>query len=299
MKKVLVTGCAGFIGSHLCDALIKNYEVIGIDNLATGHKEYINPKVKFHKIDIRSAKVIDLMKDVDTVFHLAAAARIQPSIVDPSYYHDNNLNGTFNLLQAAVKNKVRRFVFSSSSSAYGIQKAFPETEDMVPNPLNPYAAQKLMGEIYMKVWAQCYGLETVSFRYFNVYGPRQIETGPNSTVIGIFLDQMRNNKPLTIVGNGQKKRDYTHVKDVVRANIQAMKSKKVGAGEVINIGTTKTYSINQVAKMISKNHVFIPDRQFEAIKTLADVKLAKKLLDWEPVIGLEEGIKDLLENEKN
>lgn len=300
MNKILVSGCAGFIGSNLTEELLKqDYFVIGLDNLLRGtlsnmasFKNDLN--FRFIEGDIRAGVGLDyILKDVDTIFHLAALARIQPSIQDPIEYHDNNLNGTLNLLSNAVKAKVRRFVFSSSSSVYGIQDKMPEKETATPNPLNPYAAQKLMCEYYMKVFANCYKLETISLRYFNVFGLRQPIEGTYATVIGIFLNQIKNMEPMTIIGDGEQRRDFTFVSDVVEANIKAILSDKVGKGEVINIGTGKNYSINEVANLITGQRINVPERQFEVKETLADISKAKELLDWQPKVDLEKGIKIL------
>lgn len=252
MARVIVTGGAGFIGSHLTDELIKlGHKVIVIDNLSLGKKEYINPKAKFYKIDIRNLnKIKPIFKKADFVFHLAAHPRIQPSIINPLPSFKNNALGTLNVLIASKEAKVKRVIYSASSSVYGDQKSLPLKEDMVPKPKNPYAVSKLIGEQLCKMFSDLYGLDTVSLRYFNVYGPRQLQKGAYATVIGIFLNQLKNRKPLTIVGTGEQKRDFTYISDVVNANILAMRVKRNLKGEVINIGSGKSYSINEVAQFV-------------------------------------------------
>lgn len=298
MSKIIVTGGAGFIGSHLVDAFIKRgFEVLVIDNLSTGKKEYVNSKAIFFEVDLRDLeKIRPIFKGVDFVFHLAALPRIPLSIERPIETNEINIKGTLNALQASREAGVKKFIYASSSSVYGNQTVLPMKEDAICQPLNPYALQKYVGELYCKIFSEIYKLPTVSLRYFNVYGPRQPEVGSYVPVIGIFLKQKQEGKPLTITGDGNQTRDFTHVLDVVEANILAMESKKVGKGEVINIGTGKNYSINEIAKMIGGKTTYIPPRPGEMRHTLADITLAKKLLGWEPKIKLEEGIKKLLEN---
>lgn len=293
--KLLVTGGAGFIGSNLTDELVRlGHRVLIIDNLSLGKKGYLNPKAEFYKKDIRNYKSIKpFFKDIDCVFHLAAQPRIQPSIIDPATSFSNNALGTFNVLLAAKENNVKRVVYSASSSAYGDQKSIPLKEEMAAKPKNPYALFKYMGEEMCHLFHILYGLPVICLRYFNVYGERQSDKGAYCTVIGIFLRQKRNGKPLTIVGDGNQRRDFTYVKDVARANILAMKSKKA-IGQLINIGSGMNYSVNEVAKMIDKNHVYIPPRPGEAKTTLADISKAAKLLNWKPGMKLENWLKKVL-----
>src|SRR3989344_6046537 len=276
--KLLVTGGAGFIGSNLVDELVKlGHRVLIIDNLSTGKKSFVNLGAKFYKKDIRDYKsIMSLFKGADCVFHLAAQPRIQPSIVNPAESFANNVLGTFNVLLAARDNKVKKFVYSASSSAYGDQKSMPLKESMIPNPKNPYAFFKYNGEEMPRLFHQLYGLPTVCLRYFNVYGERQSNKGAYCTVIGIFLRQKQTDQPLTIVGNGNQRRDFTYVGDVARANILALKSKKT-IGNLINIGSGQNHSVNEVAKMIDPKHVFIPPRPGEAQVTLADISKAKNI----------------------
>ncbi len=289
MSKCLVTGGAGFIGSNLVDELIiQGDEVVIIDNLTTGKKEYINPKAKFHKADIRDLeKIKPLFKGVDYVFHLAAFPRVQPSIEDPATANDINLNGTLNVLLAARDAKVKKVIYSASSSAYGDQTKMPLTEDMPAHALSPYGLQKYVGELYCRLFSDIYGLATVSLRYFNIYGKRQALEGAYCLVMGLFVNQRLKNQPMTITGDGTNRRDYTSVIDAVRANVLAAKSDKVGKGEVINIGRGSNYSVNELAEMIGGSTVYIEPR-IEPKETLADHALAKKLLGWEPTINLPE-----------
>jgi len=291
--KVIVTGGAGFIGSNLVDELVKlGFDVRVIDNLSSGKRKYLNPKAKFYKKDIRDYQAIKpLFRGVECVFHLAAQPRIQPSIIDPATSFDNNVRGTFNVLLAARDAKVKKFIYSASSSAYGDQKKLPLKEEFRPDPKNPYALFKYMGEEMAHLFHKIYGLPIVCLRYFNVYGERQSTEGAYATVIGKFLRQKKLGQSLTVVADGRHKlRDFTYVKDVARANISAMRSKKA-VGHLINIGTGRNYSVVEVAKMIKHPHIFIPKRPGESKVTLADISKAKKLLGWSPRITLEKWLK--------
>ncbi|MCK4554766.1 NAD-dependent epimerase/dehydratase family protein [Candidatus Parcubacteria bacterium] len=289
MSKCLVTGGAGFIGSNLVDELIKRGdEVVIIDNLSTGKKENINPKADFHEVDMRDlGEIKPLFKGVDYVFHLAAFARVQPSIEDPITANDINLNGTLNVLVSARDAKVKKVVYSASSSAYGNQEKMPLREDMPAHPLSPYGLQKYVGELYCRLFSEIYGPSTVSLRYFNIYGNRQVLKGAYCLVMGIFVRQRLAGEPMTITNDGEQRRDFTSVIDAVRANILAAESDKVGKGEVINIGRGKNYSVSELAKMIGGPTKFIGKR-IEPKETLADNSLAKELLGWEPTVELPE-----------
>ena len=294
-KKIVVTGGAGFIGSHLADALIaRGFEVHIVDNFETGKEENINPKAVFHRADIRNyEEIAPVFIGADFVFHTAALPRIQTAIKDPVPAHHTNTTGTLNVLRASQKARVKRLVYSGSSSVYG-KNPTPFREDMKPDPLNPYAAQKLMGELYCRNFSDLYELPTVILRYFNVYGPREILTGAYATVIGIFRQQLKEGRPMTIVADGEKKtRDFTNVKDVVRANILAMESPKVGYAEIINIGTGKNYTIKELSDMFSGPIQVIPARAGETVITLADNSRAKELLGWMPTISLPDGVAEL------
>ena len=294
--KMLVTGGAGFIGSNLVDQLIlEGNEVHVIDNFISGKKENCNDEAVYHKLDISIIDNINTFKtifeDVDTIFHCAALARVQPSIVDPLKYEVNNTLGLMNVLKAAADVKVRRLVYSASSSAYGPTDNLPSKESDPINPISPYANQKYYGELCCRMFSQAYDIETVSLRYFNVYGERQNLGGAYATVVGIFINQILNEKPLTINGDGNQRRDFTYVKDVVNANILASNSLKVGSGEVINIGSGKNISINSLADLLSKNKKYMQPVN-EPFANLADISKAKELLGWEPLKDLESWIKE-------
>ena len=293
MAKCLVTGGAGFIGSNLVDALIeRGDEVIVIDNLSTGKKENLNPKAEFHEKDMRNLDDIKpLFQGMDYVFHLAAFARVQPSIEDPIKSNDINLNGTLNVLVSARDAKVKKVVYSASSSAYGDQKEMPLKEDMPTHCMSPYGLQKYIGELYCRLFSELYGLPTVSLRYFNIYGKRQALEGAYCLVMGIFASQRLKGEPMTITGDGEQRRDFTSVADAVRANILAAESEKVGKGEVINIGRGNNFSVNELAKIIGGPSVNIPPR-IEPKETLADNSLARELLGWEPTVELPDWLED-------
>ena len=294
--RACVTGGAGFIGSQIVDALIeRGDEVVILDDFSTGQRDYLNPNAKLVQRDLAVATdLAEALKGVEAIFHTAALARVPRSIQQPLETHAANVTGTLNLLKSAVDAGVRRVVYSSSSSVYGDQPILPLTEDMFPGPLNPYACQKYMGEIYCRNFRQVYGLETVCLRYFNVYGPRQVMEGAYRLVIGIFLDQRARGEALTIHGDGLQTRDFTHVSDVVRANLLAGSSDNVGRGEPINVGSGRDFSINRVAELIGGPTVHGPARGNDERFKRASVKLAAELLGWEPTVGLEEGIARLL-----
>ncbi len=291
MEKVVVTGGAGFIGSHLVDKLIEQGKEVHIfDDMSMGSKDNINPQAHFHKIDISTMgprTLAKFMVGVDTVFHVASRTRVQPSIKNPSLYHRVNVTGTLNMLVASVKVGVKRFVYSASSSAYGESDIMPLVESMPTNPMSPYGLSKLMGEEYCKLFTTQYGIETVNLRYFNVYGERQNIDGGYCLVMGIFAKQRLAGEHLTIVGDGEQRRDFTYVGDVVKANIAAATSDKVGSGEVINVGNGDNRSVNQIAEMIGGRKINIQAR-VEPKETLADIKKGKELLNWEPTQKIED-----------
>ncbi len=301
MSLYLVTGGAGFIGSHLTEALLRDgHQVRVLDNLATGKRENIPAGAVFFEADFCDAEAISpAFVGVEGVFHVGALPRVPLSIAQPVETAKTNIMGTLNVLVAARDAKVKRVVYSASSSAYGNQDRLPLTTDMRPNPLNPYALQKYVGELFCQQFASLYGLETVSLRYFNVYGPRMTDDGPYVTVIAIFMRQLKAGETLTIDGDGEQTRDLTHVSDIVRANLAAMQSGKVGKGEVLNVGGGQRYSINFIASKISSNslHRESPRGKGESRDTLADISLTKNLLDWEPTVEFEAGLEDLLRAE--
>ena len=296
--KYVVTGGAGFIGSNLVNKLVsQENEVHVIDNFSFGKLDNCHKNAHYHNLDLSEKTNFDQVKDIcknaDSVFHLACIARVQPSIENPLKYEMNNTISTVNILKASVDSNVRRFIYSSSSSVYGNQTKLPLKEDFKTNPLSPYGAQKLYGEILCKTFSKVYGLETVCLRYFNVYGEKQNIDGAYALVIGIFLNQRFNKKPLTVRGDGSQRRDFTYVGDVVRANILASKSKDVGSGEIINIGNGKNRSINEIASYISGTIKYI-EPVLEPFETLADNLKAKKLLNWEPKQDVKSWIKDYI-----
>ena len=298
--KYVVTGGAGFIGSNLVDELVsQSHKVHVIDNFISGKKENCNKDAKYHEIDIADEANLSIIENVldkcDTVFHCAALARVQPSILNPIKYELNNTIGIMNILKCSADMDVRRFVYSASSSAYGSTKKLPSKESDKPNPISPYANQKYYGELCCRMFSKVYNIETVSLRYFNVYGERQNLGGAYATVVGIFLNQLINKNPLTVNGDGNQRRDFTYVGDVVRANIRAAKSKNVGKGEVINIGNGENISINELAENIGGEVVFNEPLN-EPFANLADIKKAKKLLDWEPTTDLISWIKNYKKN---
>lgn len=293
-EKVIVTGGAGFIGSNLVDALIESgYDVHIIDNLSGGKKENVNKKAKLHIKDITRIEQIEtIFNKASYVFHLAALPRVQFSIEYPILANEANVIGTLNVLIASEKAKVKKVIYSASSSAYGDQKIMPLVETMNAMPKSPYGLQKYIGEMYCALWSEVYKIPTVCLRYFNVYGPRNSSEGAYALVIAKFIEQRRRGETLTITGDGKQTRDFTHVRDVVQANLLAMKSKKTGKGEVINIGAGRNVSINVVARIVGGAVKRIPAR-FEPRHTLADNSLAFKLLGWKPEVTIEEGITEL------
>ena len=303
MKKsiAIVTGGCGFIGSHLADNLIKlNFEVVVIDNLSVGRRENIshlneNSKFTFVDADISNFDLIEpIFRGADLVFHLAALADIVPSIENPTEYYKSNVTGTFNVLQACRKHKVKKIIYAGSSSCYGIPDEYPTKEIASIRPEYPYALTKNLGEQLVMHWCKLYNLPAISLRFFNVYGPRARTSGTYGAVFGVFLAQKLANKPFTVVGDGNQTRDFTFVSDVVNAIIAAAESDL--SGEVINIGSNNTYSINRLVELLGGEITYIPKRPGEPDCTWADITKATQLLDWEPKVSLEEGVDILLNN---
>jgi len=297
---VVVLGGAGFIGSNLVDELLsQGFQVTVLDNFSEGKRNNLpksHPKLEIVRGDIRDFDLVRRTLDhQDWVFHLAAMSRIQPSITDPLLAVQQNIVGTANVLEAARLGGVKRVVYSASSSAYGNVNSPPLREDMPTDCLNPYSLTKKVGEEMMEVYRKLYGLSTVSLRYFNVYGPKHQEEGDYATVIAIFMRQLRYGQPMTVVGTGEKRRDFTFVSDVVRANIMAAMNK--GVYGTLNVGTGENHSINEVADLVADvcgrlpKKVYLPDRPAEAEVTRADVTKAWELLGWKPVYRLEEGLR--------
>ncbi len=293
-KKAVVTGGAGFIGSNLVRALVDaGWETHIIDRDPGLRRATLPKEAAVHEIDIRSTDLIQpIMESADVVFHTAAVPRVAYSVEHPVETTDENITGTVSVLTAASRAKVRRVVYSASGSAYGEQKTLPLNEEMAANPVNPYGLQKYVGELFAKMWPTVYGTETVCLRYFNVYGPGLDPSGPYALAVGKFLMDKKAGQPMTIFGDGTITRDYTHVRDIVRANILAAESPNVGRGEVINIGAGRNMTIQSLAEMIGGEIVYAAPR-VEAHDSQADNRKAKELLGWEPTVMLEEGIKEL------
>lgn len=308
--KTLVTGGAGFIGSNLVDKLIEDgHEVIVIDNESSDAHDhfYWNSKAKNYKHDISDYEaVLSLYEGVDTVFHLAAEARIQPCIVNPLKAVKANMLGTATVLQCSRECGVRRVVYSSTSSAYGIKNTPPLVETMPNDCLNPYSVTKTGGEELCKMYSKLYRLETIIFRYFNVYGERQPLRGQYAPVIGIFLRQRAAGEPMTIVGDGEQRRDFTHVSDVVAANMHALSFaapdyiiKENGScrtynawewGQVYNVGTGKNHSINEIASLMGGPTINIAPRIGESRITLANSNKVSDHFGWRSKVCLEDWI---------
>jgi len=293
--KSLVTGGAGFIGSNLVDKLVEmGHEVVVIDNeYSDVHEQfYWNDKAQNYKYDIRDYEnTRPLYEGVDYVFHIAAEARIQPAIQNPIEAVSINSVGTVTVLQCAREAGVKRVMYSSTSSAYGMNP-FPNVETQPDDCLNPYSVSKVNGEKLCKMYTDLFGLPTICFRYFNVYGERQPLRGQYAPVIGIFLRQKAAGESLTIVGDGEQRRDFTHVSDVVNANIMAAISNPESSafGQVYNVGTGKNHSVNEIAEQISDKTVNIPPRIGESRITLANNQKLKETFGWEPKVTLEEWI---------
>ena len=290
----LVTGAAGFIGSNLVDYLLEQgHNVICVDNeSANNEKFYWNEKAWNVNADITDYRTMkNAFTNVDYVFHLAAESRLQPAIENPIGAVEKNCVGTTVMLQCAREAGVKRFVYSSTSSAYG-NNPYPNVETQPDDCLNPYSASKAAGEKFCKMYTDLYGLETVILRYFNVFGQRSPARGQYAPVIGIFQRQKEAGEPLTLVGDGSQKRDFIHVEDVARANyIAATADLGDHIGEVFNIGSGKNYSIKDIADVISDNQVFIPKRSGEMETTLADITKVESVMGWKPEIDVLEWIK--------
>ena len=295
MSKFLVTGGAGFIGSNIVDHLIlNNHDVTVIDNECSNSNDsfYWNSKANNYKFDICDYdKIRPIFDGIDYVLHLAAESRIQPAIENPLLAVKTNSFGTATILQCSREAKVKRLVYSSTSSAYGLN-SFPNYEDQLDDCLNPYSVSKVSGEKLCTMYNDLFNLETVILRYFNVYGPRNPSKGQYAPVISIFKRQKDSDEPLTIVGDGEQRRDFTHVNDVINANILAATKDidKEFLGTVFNIGTGKNYSINQIAKMFNHKSINVPNRLGESRITLADNSKAKNTLSWTPNIDIESWI---------
>ena len=297
--KSIVTGGAGFIGSHLVDKLLDiGHDVVVLDNFSTGRKEnlsHVDGKIKLVECDLSiKGDWINEFKNTDWVFHLASLADIVPSIQNPEGYFRSNVDATFYILEAARHANIKRFVYSASSSCYGIPDEYPTPEGSDIRPQYPYALAKRMGEELVEHWAQLYNLPAISLRFFNVYGTRSRTSGTYGAVFGVFIAQKLANQPYTVVGDGKQTRDFTYVTDIVSALITAAESDKVN--KIYNVGSNTTVSVNKIVELLGGDKVNIPKRPGEPDCTYADISKIKEELGWNPAISIEEGVEKILEN---
>ncbi len=299
--KCLVTGGAGFIGSHLVERLLNDgCSVTVLDNFSTGRPKNLahlegHAGLKIEKADVADYETIRPMFDgIDRVFHLAALADIVPSIQRPLEYHRSNVDGTIAVLEAAREAGIKRFVYTASSSCYGIPDEYPTPESAPVRPMYPYALTKYLGEQYALHWHQVYKLPVISLRLFNVYGPRSRTSGTYGAVFGVFLAQKLAGKPFTVVGDGTQTRDFTFVKDVVDAFVRAAESSV--EGEIFNVGSDNTYSVNSLVGLLGGDVTYIPKRPGEPDSTFADISKIKRMLGWQPKTSFEDGVSTMLEN---
>jgi nucleoside-diphosphate-sugar epimerase len=306
MNKYVVTGGAGFIGSSLVRGLLAEgaEKVVVLDNLLNGREDNLDEvraSVEFHRVDIRDGDAVAaLVRGAGVVFHLAAIPSVPRSIAEPVPSHEVNIDGTFQVLQACVAGGVGRVVYAASSSAYGGSKVLPKVETMVPDPKSPYAAQKLAGEYYARVYHECFGLETVSLRYFNVYGPRQDPSSPYSGVISLFIDALLARKAPLIYGDGEQSRDFTYVEDVVATTLRAARAPGV-AGHMYNAGHGNRYTVNRVWEVLQQIEGvtipprYAPPRPGDVRHSQADTTAAVRDLGLSPRFSLEEGLRRTLD----
>lgn len=297
--KALVTGGAGFIGSHLCELLLnEGLEVISVDSLVAGQRRNIAPfeehsQFQFHHLDVRDGESLTkLMDGCDYVFHLAGLADVVPSMEKPQAYYENNVTGTFHVLEAARTVGIRRLVYAASSSCYGIADEYPTPETAPIQPQYPYALTKYLGEELVLHWGQVYKIPVVSLRLFNVYGPRTRTTGTYGAVFGVFLAQKLAGKPYTVVGDGNQSRDFTYVTDVASAFFAAARSDV--RNEILNVGSGTHNSINRLVELLGGPVTYVPKRPGEPDCTFADTTRIRSLLDWEPRVSFEEGVGHML-----
>lgn len=299
--KCVVTGGAGFIGSHLCELLLKEgHEVIAVDNLINGRSSnfdsYKNhPNFSFKEIDILEfVSLRKIVKGSDWVFHLAALADIVPSIEEPRHYYEINVTGTLNVVEACKEAKIKKLLYAASSSCYGIPNKYPTPESTKTFPEYPYALTKYLGEQLILHWSNVYQLPAISLRLFNVYGPRSRTNGTYGAVFGVFLAQKLAGKPYTIVGDGTQSRDFTYVTDVAKAFYKAAKS-DLQQG-VFNVGSGNHYSINYLVELLQGEKVHIPKRPGEPDCTFADTNAIQEAFNWSPEVSFEEGVEQILQN---
>ncbi len=300
--KAVVTGGAGFIGSHLVERLVRDgVHVTVLDNLSTGKVQNLESiaqpgLLSFHQIDVADVRALQpYFQGIDWVFHLASLADIVPSINSPMEYYRSNVTGTVAVLEASRHAKVKRFVYAASSSCYGLANVFPTPESASIRPEYPYALTKNLGEQCVMHWGKLYKLPVVALRLFNVYGPRARTAGTYGAVFGVFLAQKLHKRPFTIVGDGTQTRDFTFVTDVVEAFVLAAQRSEVSQ-EVFNIGSGRPASVNRIVELLKGDSVHIPKRPGEPDCTHADISKARKLLHWAPRVSIEEGIANLMEN---
>lgn len=299
MKRILVTGGCGFIGSHLAEKLIQlGYKVTIIDNLSTGRLENIKNfknKLNFYKVDIKDKKKIEkYFKNIDIVFHCAALADIVPSIQQPEKYYDSNVTGSLNVISSCLKYKIKKIIYTASSSCYGIPESYPTDENEKINPVYPYALTKYLGEQIIMHWSKVYKLSAISLRLFNVYGPRSRTSGTYGAMFGTFLAQKINNLPLTVVGDGKQSRDFTYISDIIDILVIASKSKIFS--DIFNVGSGQSVSVNYIVKLLNGKKIKIPKRPGEPDVTFANIKKIRRRLKWKPKVKIERGVKLLIKN---
>lgn len=298
MARCIVTGSAGFIGSHLVDLLLREgHQVIGIDDLSTGREQnhapaLANSNFRFLQGSINDLSAHEAGEQADWFFHLAGRADLVPSINNPEDYFTVNVKGTLSALQMARALGVKRFIYTASSTCYGIPDSYPTAEDCPARPEHPYAMTKLMGEELALFWDKLYDLPVISLCLFNVYGPRSRTTGAYGAVFGVFLKQKLAGKPFTIVGDGEQTRDFTFVSDIVRAFLKAAQSEV--RGQRFNVGSGNTYSVKRLANLLQGEQVHIPRRPGEPDCTFADITAITQAIDWRPEVTLEEGVERML-----
>jgi len=307
MAKVLVTGGAGFIGSNLTEALLKaGHQVRALDNLSTGKRENLVFEGAYPFLEMIEGDLCDLItcqkavEGIEYVFHQAALPSVQRSVEDPMSSNQVNVGGTLNILMAARDAGVRRVIYAASSSAYGDTPTLPKEEEMVPNPLSPYALQKFIGEQYCRLFFQLYGLETISLRYFNIFGPKQDPDSIYSAVIPRFIDALISGRAPVIFGDGEQSRDFTYIDNVVHANLLAMNAERI-QGEAVNVACGRRVSLNQLLKILQDiigSHIpplYEEPRKGEPRHSLADIKKGKAILNYDPRVGIEEGLRRTVE----
>jgi len=298
MKRCVVTGAAGFIGSHLVDALLaQGHSVVGVDDLSTGREKNLHsarksPLFSFLQKSVVGLKPADLPAGLDWFFHLAGRADLVPSIVNPREYFEVNVDGTFDVLECARALSAKRFIYTASSTCYGIPEQYPTPESAPCAVRHPYGLTKMLGEELTMHWAHVYKLPALSLRLFNVYGPRSRTTGAYGAVFGVFLKQKLAGKPFTVVGDGKQTRDFTFVSDVADAFVAAAASPV--SGEILNVGSGHTYSVNRLVELLGGPVVYVPKRPGEPDSTFADISRIRKEVGWQPKVPLEDGVKRML-----